>query len=68
MKKLDQKSWLLSDILRAALAQTKTGVNYWLATLRIPCDVLCWLQYSQVWIREQYHETNSSVWRKDLEQ
>ena len=68
MKKLDQEAWLLSGILRAALAQVKTGVNYWLPTLRIPCEVLSWLQYSQVWLREQYHETNGNVWRNDLEQ
>jgi len=68
MKKLIRNIWLQADILRVVLTHLKTGVNCWMTALYTPCDLLCWLQYSQAWMREQYHESQYGLWRKDLKQ
>lgn len=39
-----------------------------MAALCIPFDVLPCFQHSQAWVREQYHESQYSLWQKDLKQ
>jgi hypothetical protein len=68
MKKHIQNFWLGADVLGLVLAHLKAGLNCWMRTLCIPFDVLFLLQYSQIWVREQFRESQCGSWQKDVNQ
>jgi hypothetical protein len=68
MKRRTLNSRLGPGVLGVLMAHLRTGFNCWLKTLCIPLDVLFFLQYSQMWVKEQFHESHSGSWQKDVEQ
>jgi hypothetical protein len=67
MKQRIPNSGLGAGALRVVLTHLKAGFNCWMKTLSIPLDVLFLLQYSHMWVREQFYESQFGPWQKDAE-
>jgi hypothetical protein len=52
--------------LGVVLTHLKAGFSCWMKTLCIPFDLLFLVQYSQMWVREQFHESQFGPWQKDV--
>jgi len=68
MKQRIQDSRLGAGALGVVLSHLRAGFNCWMKTKCIPLDALFLLQYSHMWVREQFNESQFSPWQKDAKQ